>query len=518
MKFKQLSKRRKIAAILSAVLVIALAVTGTMAAFIFDEDITNEWGDVVTPGGTGHDDFEGKDDKDVYFENYGTGQLFVRIRLSEYMEFGTGATAKSLVKGAKRDDVTSWTPHVPSSSATPEHCTPGNLETPGETFHKYWSWQMGSTSGERYYMPTDPTSPTASAVKQGPFYTIADQAANQNRLKPIPNATVITMAEWIANGSQIGNYWVVDTDGWAYWAAPLASKSATGLLLNEAKLTLKPEQSYYYAINVRFQASDKEDIANLRTGASANANALLDKIAGVMSLSDLLDATIQNAEDALLDAAANPGKYTTASINALQTALNDAKDVQTKGAGATDTELQDSIDALNGNLPLTEVTVTPPPATDLPVKAPDNAAWGYAPVQSNVDPDLDYSTQVQIVRGNLDKFERFCGVPLSSIVTGSTAGVTVAAVDPVFANFIEIDDDPYSNAPSVIFSWLPTDTGSDGLSAFQRFQALNNATTSVGTLGIDGAWSITTDVIVTRGTQSATVTMTFLYNHSIIML
>ncbi|MFQ9798477.1 MAG: hypothetical protein ACLR23_05585 [Clostridia bacterium] len=52
-------------------------------------------------------------------------------------------------------------------------------------------------------------------------YTLKNEA---HTAKATQMATVLTMAEWKAQGSKVGPYWVYDTDGWAYWAQPIPSR------------------------------------------------------------------------------------------------------------------------------------------------------------------------------------------------------------------------------------------------------------------------------------------------------
>jgi hypothetical protein len=89
---------------------------------------------------------------------------------------------------------------------------------------------------------------------------VTEYNGSEEGVRQTPNATVITMAEWIAMNSPIGDYWVLDTDGWAYWAAPLKPGTATGLLLDAVNLIREIDAYYFYAINVVAQmASAKKD-------------------------------------------------------------------------------------------------------------------------------------------------------------------------------------------------------------------------------------------------------------------
>ena len=55
-------------------------------------------------------------------------------------------------------------------------------------------------------------------------------------------AGTFAWTHWKSDGSPIGDFWVIDQDGWAYWAAPLNSSESTGLLLNKVSQTTQSEQ------------------------------------------------------------------------------------------------------------------------------------------------------------------------------------------------------------------------------------------------------------------------------------
>lgn len=76
-------------------------------------------------------------------------------------------------------------------------------------------------------------------------------------------AEVMTMTQWKAAGSPIGDYWVINPDdGWFYWASPLEAGEATGLLLDAVigSEALKDKRTrYYYGIDVIMQAVTVDD-------------------------------------------------------------------------------------------------------------------------------------------------------------------------------------------------------------------------------------------------------------------
>ncbi|MDR1536985.1 MAG: hypothetical protein LBU32_03130 [Clostridiales bacterium] len=265
-------KGKKAFAAASALSIMALVVTGTFAWTNFNISIINEF--KSSPGGTLHDDFEAPN-KDVYIENWGAEPIFVRIRLDEYMEIGEGAGLKSLASidgvpepnpGNKSkpilegdsniDDISTWKPHVPMDYDAPEISA---------DFGAYWDWDMG---GQKYYFPVS-KSVRASLLEGAPESSnYVDQNSPENldansvnsegvKAELTPFAYVLTMAKWIDMGEPIGNYWVIDSDGWAYWAAPVAPGTATGLLLDKVTM-IDNSQMFYYGINVMAQMATRD--------------------------------------------------------------------------------------------------------------------------------------------------------------------------------------------------------------------------------------------------------------------
>ena len=249
-------------------------------------------------------------DKAVYVENfehlanYGR-DIFLRVRLYEYMEFGEGARlhpgetgfddrlASSMIPGADREDVRTWTPRLPGPD--PEG---------SDLFRAYWDWHMG---GQTYFIPTfnrDPMSretdvrgdafdpqPLQAGESQNTshrgqshgyplqaglnnFFTADsyhyalektwDASANQGAgghtiatyttrhdAQLTLNAQVVTMEYWLNQlNAQAGHFWVWDEDGWFYWAMPLPPQQATGLIVNSITLRQSSTQQWFYGIFV----------------------------------------------------------------------------------------------------------------------------------------------------------------------------------------------------------------------------------------------------------------------------
>jgi len=264
-----------------------LLVAGTFAWTNFNSSIVNNFFGTGTgivnpeqdPGGTLHNDFEeGKDYRDVYVENWGTEPLIVRIRLTEYMEVGDGAGsqnaennhASSIVDGALIDDPNTWTPFNSDAS---------------DSFRHYWNWTMG---GQKLYFPapsylrgTQDANGVDFVSTRSPVGTIDGYLIAI--YMPTLDAEILTMAEWVDRGMPLGHYWVVDTDGYSYWAAPLLPNEATGLLLHKVELNNRPIEDFYYAINVVAHMATIDDVPDNYTrfllDASEDATMLVNHVA-----------------------------------------------------------------------------------------------------------------------------------------------------------------------------------------------------------------------------------------------
>ena len=318
MKTQNPTMRRVFGAIIAAVLVAAIVLTGTYAWQALSNLALNETKGTINPGGRLHDDFDGEN-KDVYVENFGAAPIFVRVMLSEYMEIGAGAgdpdgtAGKNAVKFDSTSllaDKSSWTPHIPYNGDVTQ-----SAGADVDRYRNYWEWEMG---GSKWFMPTfnkdsnslktDVTgseSWAAGAAENVKEYKVSDPSGaliggtnnlsggngSHNWFDPSANpgnqfkttyelltngamsngtvtheakktrpAEVITMEKWINDGRNQGDFWVVDADGWAYWANPLMPGEATGLLLNKITLKTNPEEDWYYAINVIGQFATKNDL------------------------------------------------------------------------------------------------------------------------------------------------------------------------------------------------------------------------------------------------------------------
>ncbi|MDR2649946.1 MAG: hypothetical protein LBB94_09580 [Clostridiales bacterium] len=283
----------KVTAAVTSISLVVLIVTGTFAWTSLNSQKVNEWFGAgmnpgTGPGGTLHDDFF-ENSKQVYVENWGDENLYVRIMLGEYMEIGFGAGLKSVAKDSSGEDI-----HNPNNKSVSVRGNTWNIDEPekwnvvwvGDRLNEvgdiptgiapwyklssYWGWNMG---GQKYYFP----APEGSRTDKG----YVDQRS-PNALQPITgddyesvkrtlSASIMSMEAWKVTGSPIGNYWVIDrSDGWAYWAAPLEPGEATGLLINSvmkigsawqnytSNVDFDYNSDYYYGINVHAQIATKD--------------------------------------------------------------------------------------------------------------------------------------------------------------------------------------------------------------------------------------------------------------------
>ncbi len=296
------------ASLVAIVMTVTILFGSTFAWQSISQEALNEVRGIINPGGRLHDDFMNitydKDgnprfevktfDKNVYVENFTSVltdgvPVYARVRLDEYMEFGTGAgsedpetnQAEPLVAGTELMKKSSWTTFIPEAED-------------GATlaYRKYWTWtyEHAHEDGATIYMPTfnkDNTSlsPDINGTFAADFLDYQSYEAGDTKktvayysdgnggqkgynethtAKSTLGSTVITMEEWMTDyNSQPGEYWVWDTDGWAYWASPIMPSTATGLLLDQIQRTTTViEQEWYYGINVVAQFITYDNLGN----------------------------------------------------------------------------------------------------------------------------------------------------------------------------------------------------------------------------------------------------------------
>ena len=319
--------------------------TGTFAWTSMSQRALNEGTYTRQPGGRVHDDYEGFGalgpqggtvNKDIYAENYSNKPLYVRIKLTEYLELGIGAGSYEVVAPDNTMTPTAENQATVLANAGLENATmadrsswpaylPDGLLSDGSSsaIRNYVEWQLGDTNTERkVYLPTFnqnndnvESDTTGAGIETITWTTNSNYDTNQKNLTgkhdqwtvgethtstlrsydatndievgtagvthtALPTVTpeqagYLTMAEWGLT-QPTGNFWVHDNDGWCYWATPLEANSATSLLLDHFDIKL-PAADLYYAIHVigEFVTADNLDEW---TDVTTEAKELLDII------------------------------------------------------------------------------------------------------------------------------------------------------------------------------------------------------------------------------------------------
>lgn len=341
-----MTTNRKNKKVLAGALAAALLISGTYAWQAFDQVVINESAGV--DGNVGvrlHNDFDG-DNADVYVENFASEEgtvTFTRVRLHEYMEIGNGAGYLAadegdlaevknveVLKGYEGtgstvtiEDPNTWDIYLYEGSAAAEDSisqyvtmTHGDLEAANNgskaympTFNRDFDDKtpdvngslLGSTSN-RYdgVSYDDYKSYTVGETVLGDttYNIFSDEAVDNSNVNVIEEthtakytetATIMSMAEWIEKGNPIGNYWVFDTDGWAYWANGLYPQTATGLLVDAVSLVKTPDADFHYGLHVVAESftaydwgvkgGDATELGVYAEGITTNGEALLEAVA-----------------------------------------------------------------------------------------------------------------------------------------------------------------------------------------------------------------------------------------------
>lgn len=331
MKQKFMSKHKVTTSVVAVMAASVLLLGGTFAWQSISQQALNEVASTVNPGGRLHDDFVdvtyGADeiaaydvmtfDKDVYAENFTSlanngVQIFARVRLDEYMELGKNAGAEieneatPLVAGTNLSDKDTWSTYkYGEDSAYREYfeMSFGGKTVYMPTFNKDMNSLVADINGTFKANFNDYTdyalndTKTADAV----YAAIDDEGNNTTKTieethtaKETHSAYVISMEDYIAaveagtlEGAAFdgtGDFWVYDSDGWAYWANPIDPENATGLLLNGINRTETIiNNDWYYAINVVAQFITYDDMG------AENGTGFYDTTAGTVPSADALD-------------------------------------------------------------------------------------------------------------------------------------------------------------------------------------------------------------------------------------
>jgi len=245
------------------VCILAILLSGTLA-FLGTATVRNPFEDTMVPvpplesGANLHDDFAGMagvnsfgvTTKDIYVENTGERNVFVRIKLSEELN-GGGANlfmpklnATGVILGAGNTAGFEWT----LGSTTPkdyksiiETAEWNDLVAPGQN-----TQLVADAYGSAVGTIAD-TSPSSILV--------AGQTQDVGGVISMMQYTALTAVQ---KDAFIG--WVYDVDGFAYWSQALAPGTATGRLLTAVKVPGSGLETYTYDITAEMEYVDMDDL------------------------------------------------------------------------------------------------------------------------------------------------------------------------------------------------------------------------------------------------------------------
>ena len=281
--------------------ILAILLGGTFAWYATTSAINRFRGTVATipppelgdVGGNLHDNFSGAGateggqiNKDVFVENTGASNIFVRVTLSELLGAET-ETNKPTIRKANEA-------LAPAAGA-------GILQ-PG--IDAGFTWKLGGAldpyksitqSPEWLAIMADTTLTDAQKmtrldelVADQLGRAITDKKANTGGAglsdkTGMPNATVINMKQYsLMTDEDKAGYvgWIYDTDGYAYWSQQLSPGTVTGLLLDSVNIPSAGSRDYTYDIIVNMEYVDATDITawmsgtKIKEGASAGQDAI----------------------------------------------------------------------------------------------------------------------------------------------------------------------------------------------------------------------------------------------------
>ena len=349
-----------------------------------------------------------------------------------------------------------------------------------------------------------------------------------------------------------------DGAGWFYWSQPLTPAEptkTTDLLLEAVQLLKQPESDFYYTIHIDMESVSKSDIwagtpeplktiwgaeeptaavGTFRVTASTTSSipggtvTFHSYMGNAIPANEVTDDTDWSLSDTptVTGASAPVGIMPLGLVVPYQcdhgSYLSQTPNVITLNIHADEPAGILYVKAVyDGNIIETPVTVnvTPPPSTVLPVKDPPEGPDGFIPHIDTENPELCDSTQAAYISGVEQYHLRLSSIALETILenSGDVAGTTATAVDPALASFIKTQNNTFvqegsgaiwgDGKRSIVCEWSDfTTAGLAGLDDAITTVRYDTAHTAI----------LTTDILLTNGDLSATVTVSFYYTHSII--
>jgi hypothetical protein len=272
------SKHKKVLSwVVAIVCTIALVVTGTYAWNGISKALDPSRARMGTnvPGANLHDDFLAETgEKEVYIENTGNADVYVRVQLSDLLARNT----------VVEPDFPVYDLYIP-----------GDLSQAGNQFGEGFIWNFGNSVPYNYASLTTSADWAAASNRSTADDLVGDQRGDAISESTIVDLTVLPKDKTTPVGSVISmitywdtsfdaqrdNFagWVYDADGYVYWSQALPAGEATSLLINGITLPPKGKSTYYYGIKVNMEYVDPTDLeawtddANVQTGEGAGEKA-----------------------------------------------------------------------------------------------------------------------------------------------------------------------------------------------------------------------------------------------------
>lgn len=286
-------KRKKnnyIRVLVLLMLVTVAVLSGTYAMNLFGITIfSTDLG--IIQGARLHEDNHGNN-KDIYIENYAQEEgedIFARIRISEYMELGTGAgsgTNTTVLTGGISPTTENGRPQLSDTDSWYYYKHQGAADEGDESKIAYY--REFTLGGRTIYMPTFNKNNTdlsadinGTETEEFKLYQLHEvktdtvtyynsntgstaQSTQEHTAKATKLATILTMEEWKAlpYEDNIGDFWVQDTDGWFYWASPIKPQEATGLLIDRYNDKVTMGEDWYYDLSIEAQMVTADELGN----------------------------------------------------------------------------------------------------------------------------------------------------------------------------------------------------------------------------------------------------------------
>ncbi|MDR2647898.1 MAG: hypothetical protein LBB67_07245 [Oscillospiraceae bacterium] len=276
---QKLSGKKKIAAIIAIVLALAIGLGGALAFTDRGQNFINRFRGGANPDILLHDDFEAGVNKDVYVENTGETPMIVRVQFAEYLQIGN-----TPIVGGNANEKLTWAVRLfntaPADDDTYLNGANDDGALPTENRH---IWYM--TGNTKIYKPGTGEMGSYEYTNGQPF---VDGSEAQETL---PASPVVLASYYLANKAALdaqypAGLWALDTDGYAYWTRALQPGKATNLLLDNVILDkdVAPDDNYYYAIDVRLEATNLTESYLLYSGdkkATPDGEAIIKDAVGV---------------------------------------------------------------------------------------------------------------------------------------------------------------------------------------------------------------------------------------------